>query len=272
MATSKTECESREKDHPRVVSQAEWLAARKELLMQEKEFTRQRDAVSEARRSLPWVKVEKDYVFEASSGREPLAKLFDGRSQLIIYHFMFGPDWKEGCPSCSLVSEHFDGPAVHLAQRDVTFAAVSRAPLAQIEAFKKRMGWRFQWVSSYGNDFNRDYRVSFTKDDLAKGNIYNFDTTGFPGDEAPGLSAFHKDAAGNIFHTYSTYGRGLDELLGPYIFLDRVPKGRDETAMTPHAMAWVRHHDRYSPNYFAEPAESAASAKGSAAGCCADHS
>jgi len=134
------------------------------------------------------------------------------------------------------------------------------------------MGWRFQWVSSYANDFNRDYRVSFTKDEVAKGNIYNFDTTGFPSDEAPGLSVFHKDAASNIFHTYSTYGRGLEELLGPYTFLDRVPKGRDESAMSPHPMAWVRHHDRYSPNYFAEPAESAARANSSAAGCCAEHS
>ena len=258
--------------YPKVVSLADWLAARKKLLAKEKELTHLRDALSAERRALPWVRVEKDYVFDSPAGKKTLADLFDGRSQLVVYHFMFGPDWKEGCPSCSMAADTFDGSVLHLAQRDVTLLAISRAPLPQIDAFKKRMGWRFQWVSSYGNDFNRNYRVSFTKDELAKGNIYNFDTTGFPGDEAPGLSVFHKDAAGNIFHTYSTYGRGLDELLGPYIFLDRVPKGRDEAAMTPHPMAWVRHHDRYSPNYFAEPAESAAGAKSSAAGCCAEHS
>jgi predicted dithiol-disulfide oxidoreductase (DUF899 family) len=244
MATSKTEFDPSGKDHPRVVSQVEWLAARKELLKQEKEFTRQRDAISKARRSMPWVKVEKEYVFEAPSGREPLAKLFDGRSQLIIYHFMFGPDWKEGCPSCSLVSEHFDGPAVHLAQRDVTFAAVSRAPLAQIEAFKKRMGWRFQWVSSNGSDFNSDYGVSFTKEQLANGKIYNFETMSFSQEEGPGLSVFCKNGAGEVFHTYSTYGRGLEDFMGVYRFLDVVPKGRNEEGLA-HSMAWVRHHDRY---------------------------
>lgn len=258
--------------YPKVVSRADWLAARKKLLSKEKELTHLRDALSAERRELPWVRVEKDYVFDSPAGKKTLADLFDGRSQLVVYHFMFGPDWKEGCPSCSMAADTFDGSTLHLAQRDVTLIAISRAPLPQIEAFKKRMGWRFRWVSSYGNDFNRDYRVSFTKDELAKGNVYNFDTTGFPSEEAPGLSVFHKDAAGNIFHTYSTYGRGLDELLGPYIFLDRVPKGRDEAGMSPHAMAWVRHHDRYSPNYFAESAESAGSAKSSAAGCCAEHS
>jgi len=244
MATSKAEFESSKKDHPLVVSKAEWLTARKELLTQEKEFTRQRDAVSRARRSLPWVKVEKEYVFEAPGGREPLAKLFDGRSQLIVYHFMFGPDWKEGCPSCSLVSEHFDGPAIHLAQRDVTIAAVSRAPLAQIEAFKKRMGWRFKWVSSHGIDFNFDYGVSFTKEQLAEGRIYNFETMTFSQEEAPGLSVFCKNGDGEVFHTYSTYGRGLEDFMGVYRFLDVVPKGRDEKGLA-HGMAWVRHHDRY---------------------------
>jgi len=244
MATSKTKFEPSKKDYRHVVSKAEWLTVRKELLAKEKEFTRQRDAVSEARRSLPWVKVEKDYVFDAPSGPEPLAKLFDGRSQLIIYHFMFGPDWKEGCPSCSLVSEHFDGPAIHLAQRDVTIMAVSRAPLAQIEAFKKRMGWRFKWVSSNGNDFNFDYGVSFTKEQLAKGKIYNFETMSFSQEERPGLSVFCKNGAGEVFHTYSTYGRGLEDFMGVYRFLDVVPRGRNEEGLA-HSMAWVRHHDRY---------------------------
>jgi predicted dithiol-disulfide oxidoreductase (DUF899 family) len=171
-----------------------------------------------------------------------------------------------------MAADHFDGSTLHLAQRDVTLVAISRAPLSQIEPFRKRMGWRFQWVSSNGNDFNRDYRVSFTKDELAKSNIYNFDTTGFSSEEAPGLSAFYKGAAGNIFHTYSTYGRGLEDLLGPYIFLDRVPKGRNEAGMLPHPMAWVRHHDRYSPNYFVESGQPDAHAKTAGAACCADHS
>jgi predicted dithiol-disulfide oxidoreductase (DUF899 family) len=235
----------------KVVSREEWLKARKAHLTKEKEFTRLRDELSRQRRELPWVKVEKKYIFDGSDGKETLASLFDGRAQLVVYHFMFGPDWKEGCPSCSMAADHFDGSVIHLAQRDVTLVAVSRAPLSQIQAFQKRMGWRFQWVSSYGNDFNRDYHVSFTKDEMAKGNCYNFDTSGFPSEEAPGLSVFCKDAVGNIFHTYSTYGRGLEELLGPYTFLDRVPKGRDEAAMSPHPMAWVRHHDRYSHGYFA---------------------
>lgn len=240
--------------HPKVVSRAEWLVARKNLLAKEKELTHQRDALAAERRKLPWVRVEKQYVFDALGGKKTLAELFDGRSQLVVYHFMFGPEWKEGCPSCSMAADHFDGSILHLAQRDVTLVAVSRAPVSEIQAFQKRMGWRFQWVSSCGNDFNSDYRVSFTKDEIAKGKCYNFDTSGFPSEEAPGLSVFYKDAAGNIFHTYSTYGRGLEELLGPYTFLDRVPKGRDEAAMSPHPMAWVRHHDRYSHAYFAGPA------------------
>ena len=243
MSASKVEFEAGKKE-PRVVSRAEWLAARKELLAKEKELTRQRDAVSKERRSLPWVKVEKEYVFEAANGRQPLAQLFDGKNQLIVYHFMFGPDWKEGCPSCSLVSEHFDGPAIHLAQRDVTLIAVSRAPLAQIEAFKKRMGWRFKWVSSNGSDFNFDYGVSFTKEQLGKGKIYNFETTNFSQEEAPGLSVFCKNGNGEVFHAYSSYGRGLEDFMGVYRFLDVVPKGRNEEDLK-HSMAWVRHHDRY---------------------------
>jgi predicted dithiol-disulfide oxidoreductase (DUF899 family) len=229
----------------KVVSREEWLEARKAHLAKEKEFTRRRDQLSAERRELPWVKVEKPYVFDGPGGKETLADLFDGRSQLIVYHFMFGPGWAEGCPSCSFLSDHIDGAAVHLAQRDVTLLAVSRAPLPQIEAFKKRMGWRFKWVSSYGNDFNFDYHVSFTKEDTPKEQVYyNYDMREFPSEEAPGASVFFKDGAGDIFHTYSCYARGGDILIGAYNYLDLVPKGRDEGEL-PGTMAWVRHHDRY---------------------------
>ena len=255
-------------ESPKVVSSAAWLAARRELLAKEKEFTRLRDELSQKRRELPWEKVEKNYVFDGPNGKEMLADLFDGRSQLVVYHFMFGPDWKEGCPSCSMAADHFDGSVVHLAQRDVTMIAVSRAPLQQIEAFKRRMGWRFKWVSSIANDFNYDYQVSFKKEDLEKGRYYNYATSGFPMEEAPGLSVFYKDEAGKIYHNYSTYGRGLEGLLAPYTLLDLVPKGRDEEGMTPHPMAWVRHHDRYPERALA----AAANAKPAQAGCCADHS
>jgi predicted dithiol-disulfide oxidoreductase (DUF899 family) len=232
-------------EHPRVVSQAEWLEARKDLLAKEKDFSRRRDALSAERRELPWVRVEKEYVFASPGGKQTLADLFDGRSQLIVYHFMFGPDWEQGCPSCSLLADHFDGAAVHLAQRDVTLVVVSRAPLPQIEAFKKRMGWRFKWVSSYGSDFNHDYHVSFTKEEMANGKVsYNYGVSDFPSEEAPGASVFYRDAAGAVFHTYSSYARGLDMLIGAYNFLDLVPKGRDEDGLA-HTMAWVRHHDRY---------------------------
>jgi predicted dithiol-disulfide oxidoreductase (DUF899 family) len=229
----------------KVVSREEWLQARRAHLAKEKEFTRRRDLLSAERRELPWVKVGKRYVFDGPGGNETLADLFGGRSQLIVYHFMFGPGWAEGCPSCSFLSDHIDGAAVHLAQRDVTLLAVSRAPLPQIEAFKKRMGWRFKWVSSHGNDFNFDYHVSFTKEDMATGKVYyNYDMREFPSEEAHGASVFFKDGAGDIFHTYSCYGRGADILLGAYNYLDLVPKGRDEAEL-PWTMAWVRHHDRY---------------------------
>ena len=232
-------------EHPQVVSEAEWLAARKELLAKEKEFTRQRDAISTERRKMPWVKVEKNYVFDTPDGKKTLAELFGKKSQLIIYHFMFGPGWEEGCPSCSYLGDHFEGSLVHLAHRDVAFTAVSRAPLAQIQAFQKRMGWRFPWASSHGSDFNYDYHVSFTKDELATGTVYyNYTETKFPSEEAPGLSVFFKDKTGAVFHTYSTYGRGLDIFLGAYNFLDHTPKGRDEEGLK-HTMAWVRHHDKY---------------------------
>jgi predicted dithiol-disulfide oxidoreductase (DUF899 family) len=230
---------------PRIVSRDEWLAARKQLLSKEKELTRLRDRLSAERRELPWVKVDKPYAFDGPKGKETLADLFDGRSQLVVYHFMFGPGWEQGCPSCSWAADNIDGNVVHVNARDVTLVVVSRAPLGQIEAFKKRMGWRFKWISSYGNDFNYDYQVSFTKEEMAKGDVYyNYGPNGFPSEEAPGVSVFCKDAAGGVFHTYSSYARGGEPLLGGYYFLDLVPKGRDEAAL-PFTMAWVRHHDRY---------------------------
>jgi predicted dithiol-disulfide oxidoreductase (DUF899 family) len=229
-----------------VVSAAEWLVARKDLLAREKEFNRQRDALSAARRALPMIKIEKEYVFDGPKGKETLADLFDGRSQLIVYHFMFGPDWEEGCKSCSYLADHFDGANWHLPHRDVTFVAISRAPLSKLEAYKKRMGWRFKWVSSNKNDFNFDYHVSFTKEDEKKNKAYyNYETGEFISDELPGLSVFYKDEDGNVFHTYSTYARGLDILVGTYNFLDLVPKGRDEDQLD-FTMEWVRRHDQYS--------------------------
>jgi predicted dithiol-disulfide oxidoreductase (DUF899 family) len=243
---------NRQIEHPRVVSQAEWLTARKELLKKEKELTRQKDAISAQRRELPWVRVEKEYTFDAPSGKRTLADLFEGRSQLIVYHFMFGPEWQEGCPSCSFNMDHTDGAIVHLAQRDVSFAAISRAPLAKIEAFKKRMGWQFNWVSSYQNDFNRDYHVSFTKEEMAKGKVdYNYDLSEFPSEEAPGVSVFYKNKNGDIFHTYSAYARGTESTIGTYNYLDLVPKGRDEDGLG-FTMAWIRHHDRYSDGKLAD--------------------
>ena len=229
----------------KVVSQNEWLAARKAHLLAEKEFTRARDELSRQRRELPWVKVDKNYVFDGPNRKQTLAELFDGRSQLIVYHFMFGPGWEQGCPSCSYLADHFDGAAIHLAHRDVTFLAISRAPLAQIEAFQMRMGWRFKWVSSFGNDFNHDFHVSFSKDELDKKQAYyNYEVGTFPAEEAPGVSVFIRNDAGEVFHTYSSYGRGLDILVGTYNFLDLAPKGRDEDNLA-FTMAWVRHHDRY---------------------------
>jgi predicted dithiol-disulfide oxidoreductase (DUF899 family) len=228
-----------------IVTREDWVAARKALLAKEKEFTRARDALSETRRQLPWVKVDKDYVFEGPDGRETLSDLFAGRSQLIVYHFMFGPDWEEGCPSCSYLADHFDGAIVHLNHRDVSMAVVSRAPLDKLEGYRKRMGWKFKWLSSLGSDFNQDYHVSFAADDLASGAVYyNYATGGFPSEEAPGLSVFHRDANGDVFHTYSTYARGLDMLIGAYNLLDLVPKGRDEAGLS-FTMEWLRRHDRY---------------------------
>jgi predicted dithiol-disulfide oxidoreductase (DUF899 family) len=228
----------------KVVSHDAWLVARKAYLAEEKAFTRARDALSKKRRELPWEKIEKNYLFDTADGRQTLAGLFGGKSQLIVYHFMLGPGWDAGCPSCSFLADHFDGAAIHLAQRDVAFVVVSRAPLAEIEKFKKRMGWKFKWVSSFGTDFNFDYHVSFTPEQK-KGLVeYNYEKTEFPSDEAPGLSVFCRDAAGDVFHTYSSYGRGLDIVVGAYNFLDMAPKGRDEDGLA-WSMAWVRHHDKY---------------------------
>jgi predicted dithiol-disulfide oxidoreductase (DUF899 family) len=230
---------------PEVVSRAEWLEARKKLLVKEKSHAREGDALAAERRKLPWVRVDQDYVFAGPNGRVGLADLFEGRSQLIVQHFMFGPGWKEGCPSCSYMADHVGGALVHLAHRDVSFAAVSRAPLAEIEAFRKRMGWGFKWVSSFGNRFNYDYGVCFTPEQLAQGQVpYNYGLTKFPGEDAPGLSVFYRDEAGDVFHTYSTYARGCETMMGTYRLLDLVAKGRDEAGL-PHTMAWVRHHDRY---------------------------
>jgi predicted dithiol-disulfide oxidoreductase (DUF899 family) len=229
----------------KVVSRDEWLAARKAHLADEKAFTKARDELSRKRRELPWVKVDKSYVFDGPGGKETLADLFAGRSQLIVYHFMLGPDWEAGCPSCSLLADHFDGAAIHLAQRDVSLVVVSRAPLDKIEAFRRRMGWNFKWVSSFGGDFNRDYHVSFTPEEMAKGPVYyNYDVGEFGSEEAPGASVFYRNEAGDVFHTYSAYARGLDILIGTYNFLDLAPKGRGEDGL-PWPMAWVRHHDRY---------------------------
>jgi len=230
--------------NPRVVSHEQWATERVAFMAKEKEFTRLRDELSRQRRELPWVRVEKPYVFHGPNGEETLAELFEGRSQLLVYHFMFGPEMKEGCPSCSWVADHFDATLPHLAARDVTLVVVSRAPLPMLEAFKRRMGWRFRWVSSYGSDFNYDFGVSFTDEQRASGVLpYNYGTIEFTGAEKQGASVFAKDGD-DVFHTYSTYGRGVEALMGTYSYLDLVPKGRDEEGLD-FTMAWVRHHDRY---------------------------
>ena len=229
-----------------IVSRDQWLAARRKLLAREKELMRQNDELAAERRALPWVEVGKTYVFDGPGGRETLADLFGGRSQLIVYHFMFAPGQKEGCVGCSFVADHIDGAAPHVSARDISLVVCSRAPLAELEAFRRRMGWRFKWVSSYGSDFNSDFNVSFTRDDLAKGpTYYNFEKrTSQTEGEAPGLSVFYKDATGTIFHTYSAYARGLEVLDGAYHFIDLAPKGRDEERL-PFPGSWWRHHDRY---------------------------
>jgi predicted dithiol-disulfide oxidoreductase (DUF899 family) len=231
----------------KIVSRDEWLIARKAHLAREKELTRLRDQVSAERRELPWVKIEKNYVFDGPEGKQTLAELFDGRSQLVVYHFMFGPGWKEGCDGCSFLADHIDSANMHLAHHDVSLVVVSRAPLAEFQAFQKRMGWRFTWVSSCGSDFNYDFHV--TSDEAIAPVEYNYRTKvellrkgepWFTEGEHHGLSVFYKDG-GAIFHTYSTYARGTDLLVGAYNYLDLTPKGRNETTI----MDWVRHHDRY---------------------------
>lgn len=235
---------ARAADH-RVVSRDEWVAERKALLAQEKELTRRRDEIARKRRALPWVRVDKAYVFAAPEGRRSLADLFGGRGQLLVQHFMLGPDWEEGCPSCSFMADHMDGMNVHLSHRDVAFVAVSRAPLDQIERFRRRMGWRFAWVSSHGTGFNHDFGVSFTPEEVAKGTIdYNFGPSSMATEELPGISAFLRNDKGEVFHTYSTYGRGVEAMMGTYSMLDLMPKGRDGNDAD-DVMAWVRHHDRY---------------------------
>lgn len=225
-----------------VVSREDWLAARKAHLAREKAFTRQRDALSAERRALPWVRIDKDYVFEGPHGRLTLADLFGGNSQLLIYHFMFGPGWTEGCPGCSFLADHFDGANLHLKHHDVSFVAVSRAPYAEFQPFRKRMGWQFPWVSSAGSDFNHDFHVTPSPAEQAAGRYeYNYEMHDGEGGEMPGFSVFYRDEAGEIFHTYSTYARGGDLLIGAYNFLDMTPKGRNEEVI----MDWMRHHDRY---------------------------
>jgi predicted dithiol-disulfide oxidoreductase (DUF899 family) len=233
-------------NHKKVVPPAEWVAARKELLAKEKAFSKLREEMSQKRLELPWEKVSKQYVFDGPKGKESLSDLFAGKSQLIVYHFMFGPTWEQGCPGCSFIADHFDGSIPHLAAKDVSFVAISRAPLPQLEAFKKRMGWGFKWLSSNATDFNFDYSVSFRKEDMDKGEVtYNYEKTKASSEELPGSSVFYKDASGNIYHTYSSFGRGLENMIGAYNWLDIAPKGRDEDPAMPHKMAWVRHHDRY---------------------------
>ena len=229
----------------KVVSRQEWLESRREHLAREKELTRLRDRVSQERRELPWVRVEQEYDFDGPNGKRTLSELFDGRSQLLVYHFMFGPDWEEGCKSCSFWADNYNGIFAHLNHRDVTLVGISKAPIDKLLEFKKRMDWSFPWFSSLENSFNRDYHVSFTPQELERGEVdYNYTKTRFPSEEAPGVSVFYKDDAGNVFHTYSCYSRGLDILNSAYHMLDLVPKGRDEADL-PYGMAWVRHHDRY---------------------------
>lgn len=231
---------------PKIVSQAEWLTARKALLAKEKAFTHERDALSAARRDLPAVKVEKPYAFQGPDGTQTLADLFAGKRQLVTYHFMFDPSWSEGCKSCSLIADHVGGMLPHLAARDTSFAAISRAPLPKLLAFQKRMGWTFPWFSSAETDFNYDFRVSFRPADSADGKAnYNFGTAKFSQSEAPGLSVFlREEGTRGVLHTYSTYGRGLDLLIGAYNYLDLTPLGRQEKDL-PYGMAWVKHHDKY---------------------------
>lgn len=242
-------------DHP-VVSREHWLQARKQHLIREKAFTRQRDQLSAERRALPWVKIDKPYHFQGPEGTLSLGELFGAHSQLVVYHFMFGAGWEEGCKGCSFLADHFDGANQHLAHHDVALVAVSHAPYGEFQAFRRRMGWRFPWVSSAGDDFNQDFGVSLSAEQWAEGvATYNYEPASGEEEELPGLSVFYRNDQGEIFHTYSTYARGLDLLVGAYNVLDLTPKGRNEEQI----MGWVRHHDRYQ-----EPA------KGKGSSCCCD--
>ena len=235
-------------DH-KVVSHQEWVMARRAFLVREKEFTQAREAMAEKLRELPWERVEKEYVFQGEKGRVTLAELFAGRSQLIVYHFMFGPDWTEGCPGCSFTADHIDGPNQHLSHHDVTLMCISHAPYSKLAAYKARMGWHFPWVSSEGGDFNYDYGVSFTKDQVDAAELpYNYgimEEARYMSEELPGLSVFYKDPSGQLFHTYSSYARGLDSIIGANHFLDLVPKGRNERGPDGKIVGWVRRHDQY---------------------------
>ncbi len=229
----------------RVVSHKAWIRARRKFLAKEKKFTRLRDELARQRRALPWEKVDKQYVFDGPKGRETLPELFDGRSQLVVYHFMFAPDWNEGCKHCSFWADNFNGLGIHLNHRDVSLVAISRAPLEKLEAFKRRMGWSFKWVSSGGNDFNYDYQASFTPQEIeSAAAFYNYAKFDVGVSDREGVSVFHKDASGAVFHTYSSYARGIDMLNTAYHYLDLVPKGRDEDDLE-FTQSWVRHHDRY---------------------------
>ena len=228
-----------------VVSKGEWVEARKRLLAKEKEFTRMREQLSAERRALPWTRIDKDYTFDGANGRETLAQLFGDRSQLVVYHFMFAPEWEVGCKSCSFWADNFNGITAHLRQRDVAFAAISRAPLAKLQTFAKRLGWTFKWVSSNGSDFNYDFEVSFKREALDRGNAtYNFAKLQYAKSDMPGISVFAKDESGAVFRTYSTFGRGIDMMNTAYHYLDLVPKGRDEAGL-PHTMTWVKLRDLY---------------------------
>jgi predicted dithiol-disulfide oxidoreductase (DUF899 family) len=241
--------------HPKAATRDEWLKARLALLAKEKELTHARDAVTAMRRELPWVKVEKEYSFDTPDGKKTLADLFDRRSQLIVYHFMWRRDLGSGCVGCSFLADHVDGANQHLAQHDVSFVAVSRAPLPMLEAFKQRMGWKFKWVSSYENSFNFDYHVSYKPEELAKGKVYyNYCVTDASIEELSGISVFYKDGNGEIFHTYSSYARGNEEVLGTYMYLDLTPLGRNETGPNHNLGDWVRHHDSYSAQGYVDPA------------------
>ncbi|WP_223196284.1 DUF899 domain-containing protein [Diaphorobacter ruginosibacter] len=245
-----------------VVSHEQWISRRKALLAREKELTHLRDQVARERRALPWERVEKNYVFDTPRGKRSLAELFEGRSQLLVQHFMFAPGWEQGCPRCSYMADHTDGMIPHLAQRDVTFVAVSRTTLADIEHFRQRMGWRFDWVSSHGSDFNHDFGVTFTSQEIASGHIdYNYGEWPLVGEEWPGISVFCKDEAGHVFHTYSTYGRGVEVMMGTYALLDLMPHGRSESNGH-HKKELARHHDRH------EPVPAAAAATATAGSCC----